>query len=185
MYEGTRNWIANTNDKYGGLSFKFINTGLANGSFQPSNGNIKVEVCPASPGKEFGGVTGLESTLLHEITHGAQNSTPDIRALEIGFFNARASGKITNIGTNEGRGACYVDKDDFANPYSGRNYTDRSSTEGVAKEISTTGVEGLLNPAATGVDLHTSEQTFKGDTDYQNMMTGMILLSGNRGSTAS
>ena len=66
-------------------------------------------------------------------------------------------------------------KDNFTNAYSGRYYKNVNQFA----EVVTTGMEGMVTPRIEGAPLKAEyAATFANDKDYQNFITGMVLVAG-------
>ena len=166
-------WVDSINSRYStGLSFVF-KPGMGEGAFH-SMGMVTVEALAAKPGYKEVGRTVCDSTLLHEITHAAQATQPEIRTLEAAFMRERqGTSKIEHLpGYSSSVSGV---KDNFTNAYSGRYYKNVNQFA----EVVTTGMEGMVTPRIEGAPLKAEyAATFANDKDYQNFITGMVLVAG-------
>jgi hypothetical protein len=162
-------WVKAVNSKFpGGIGFTFKD-GDGSGKFV-YNGTIEIKKVAADPGDVRVGRTALESTLLHEITHACQNSSTTINALETAFISSRGSGtdvRLPGYASNV-RG----EPDKFNDPYTGRRYGDRGY-----REVITTGMEGMITPTVVPEATPKDAPFGKDDKDFQNFVTGTMLLA--------
>ena len=168
-------WIAATNNRYGGLQFRF-KASRGEGSFSPAFGKIMIGKHPNSQGAVESGRTLMQSTLLHEITHSCQATNANIKALEQAFMADRGTGKYEQL-KNYTKGT-KGDPDQFSKTYTGRNY---SGSPSGFQEVITTGMEGMITPPLAGVKL-ADDATFgtsgdNPDKDFQRFMAGTLLLA--------
>ena len=172
-----KDWTDAVNKRYGGLSFKFgVKLNGAHGDFNPGSGAIRIAVLPSDQGRRTLGSTPMERTLLHEMTHGAQYSNPNIRVLEQAFMASRGTGQIKQLPNYSSN--CLGDADKFSRVYTGRNYGGGPSG---FREVITTGMEGMITPPVPGEPMP-SEASFgksgdNPDKDFQQFMTGTMLLA--------
>jgi hypothetical protein len=163
-----KDWIDAATAMYGptGVSMRFADSN-AQGWWKPWDRTIFVGRVAARPGIEVVGRTALDTTLLHEMTHSAQYANPEAHQLELAYMRAVGTGRITTL-PGFGRGVT-GDKDNFTRVYSGRAYN------GDFREVLTTGMEAMITPAVPGSRPH--EESFGGNTNFQNFMTGTLLLA--------
>ena len=164
-----KDWVDNINKRYGasGISIKFKSAD-GSGWWKNWSGEIYVGRTAANPGPEVAGRASLDSTLLHEMTHSAQQTNEEAHQLELAYMREVGTGRITVLpGYTRGTTG---DVDNFTRVYSGRAYN------GDFREVLTTGMEGMITPSVvSGETPH--EESFGGNTSFQNFMTGTLLLA--------
>ena len=155
-------WIQQANDWRNGqrpFDVTFKTTGYG-GGVHYDGGRIVVK--GVKPGTE--NLRSAGSTLLHEYTHGMQERLDQLSRLEAAFLRDRCpQDRKVRVG-----GGGTGDPDKFRNKYSGR-----SDYGGKFSEVATTGMQGMLTtPLSTNYD-----SNLHGDRDFQNFMTGVLLVS--------
>jgi hypothetical protein len=105
------------------------------------------------------------STMLHEQTHRVESNIDGIVELEAQFFNRRTAGQpeeyLRDITGNASYGDEKAIKDNFANPYMGKKYSD-------SYEILTNGMEQLFF----------GQEDIRKDTDLMDFILGVLSLGG-------
>ena len=144
-------WIQRANGRnQSGITFKCTNGGGSGKYLDYTSGGPTIRL------RSTYGNSNFPRIATHEITHSCQGACQDIGVAERAFLRDRATGKEVAVGAG-GKG----DPDNFRDKYTGRNpYTDGFT------EVMTTGMEQMI------------AQSFGGDTDFQNFVTGTLLMAG-------
>ena len=170
-----KDWVDRVAAKFGvlgGVDITFKDLG-GQGYWKNWSAQILVGKTAARPGNEIVGRTALDSTLLHEMTHSAQYANDEAHQLELAYMRAVGTGRIATL-PGYGRGTV-GDKDNFTRPYSGRAYNGNDF-----REVLTTGMEAMITPVVPGSTAPSDSESFGGNTNFQNFMTGTLLLAARK-----
>ena len=106
-------------------------------------------------------------TAVHELGHGFEDSIPGLKPLEYAMYMRRA--KSDNYEYTRWAKGEYGSKDDWREPYSGRDYGARPTDN---FEIFTTGVESLLGGSGYFGDVIKNQTV---DTEFRRFILGVLV----------
>lgn len=119
--------------------------------------------------------------LLHEITHHMEVVIPELRRAEFAFFESRARGgawdaerEAAQLLPIPGNTTEMGIRDEWNNPYAGKEYGDTYDPAAQMREIATMGMQRMFGDRLTSYEAG----EVRSDTEYRTWMLGVLALLG-------